>query len=161
MTLNVGENSYVSVADADTYFTDRNNSSWAASDTATKEAALIEATQYLDASYRWRGTVASSGQALGWPRTGASDREGRTLSSALVPAAIEDAAFELASARLSNPLLPPQPRGGRTSKEKVGPLEVTYHPGAPGEMTYNLVERILVGLHNGRVAGISTNLVRA
>ena len=54
-----GANSYATAAQADTYASDRGLSAWTG-DTATKEAALIRATDYLEATYReaWLGYVA-------------------------------------------------------------------------------------------------------
>lgn len=50
--------SYLSVADADTYHADRNNEAWQDYSTAEKEAALRKATQYITgdgvASFRAR-----------------------------------------------------------------------------------------------------------
>ena len=44
-----GANSYASTAQADTYASDRGLTAWTG-DTATKEAALIRATDYLEAT---------------------------------------------------------------------------------------------------------------
>lgn len=46
-----GYNSFLSVADADTFHTDRNTAAWLASDSASKAAALIRASDYIDANY--------------------------------------------------------------------------------------------------------------
>ncbi len=43
-------NSYISVEDADAYHTDRANTDWTGT-TATKQAALIRATDYIDTVY--------------------------------------------------------------------------------------------------------------
>ena len=65
-------NSYATVAEADSYFSARNNSDWSGATTAAKEAALIEATDWLGQQYRmrWKGIRVSSGQPLDWPRYG-------------------------------------------------------------------------------------------
>lgn len=64
-------NSYVTVAEADTYFLIRNESAWAGTQ-AQKEAALIKGTQYIDGKYRsrWKGIRVSNLQTLTWPRVG-------------------------------------------------------------------------------------------
>ncbi len=68
--------SYISVADASTYFTARGNTTWDALDegeaTAAREAALRLATDYMTAVYRdrWEGVRYTEGQALCWPRSG-------------------------------------------------------------------------------------------
>ena len=71
MTLTVGTNSYLSVADADSYWSARNDSTWSGASTAAKEKALIEATQYIDGAYSFIGSIATSNQSLAWPRYGA------------------------------------------------------------------------------------------
>ena len=48
-------NSYIASADADTYWANRANAAWAALDDDAKAAALIQATQYLDARYSFKG----------------------------------------------------------------------------------------------------------
>ena len=59
--------SYISVADADTYHSDRGNALWTGTD-AVKEEALRQATEYLDATYDWKGSISLTTQALNWPR---------------------------------------------------------------------------------------------
>jgi len=52
---NPAANTYVSQATADAYFSDRANAAWAALTADQKAAALIQATQYLDARYTFIG----------------------------------------------------------------------------------------------------------
>lgn len=61
-------NSYVSQAGADAYFADRANASWAAAASDAKAAVLIQATQYLDARYTFKGQPLLDTQPLAWPR---------------------------------------------------------------------------------------------
>lgn len=71
-------NSYVSIADANTYFADRGVTTWAALSDDAKEEALIKATEYAD--IRWGDELRSrplvSGQALEMPRRALRDRYG-------------------------------------------------------------------------------------
>lgn len=67
-------NSFVSVADADTYLADRGRTAWAALTTQQKEAALINATDFLNAAFGWVGYRNTATQALAWPRTSYSPR---------------------------------------------------------------------------------------
>jgi hypothetical protein len=63
--------SYLSVADADTYHSKhRAPASWTAADEAAKERALRLATLHMDTNYkpRWIGLRSSEDQALDWPR---------------------------------------------------------------------------------------------
>ena len=59
--------SYVSVADAGTYCTNHGLSAWTGTD-AVKEAALRNATQYIDTTYNFRSAKSYQYQALEFPR---------------------------------------------------------------------------------------------
>lgn len=70
MALTVGVNAYMDEATADAYFADTlRNDAWNAFDTTTKEAALIDATSYID-RLEWQGEKAVPAQDLEWPRVG-------------------------------------------------------------------------------------------
>ena len=126
MALVVGTNSYISVANADTYFSERLNvSDWTGAVTATKEAALIQATRTLDALYTFAGDLTSDDQALAWPRSYVYDCEGRELDSATIPEAVKNATCEealhlLAGDQISTPSLLTQ----GFKKAKLGSMEV-------------------------------------
>jgi hypothetical protein len=95
MALVVGTNSYISRADAETYFADRLNSSeWDDATDANKDAALIQATRMID--YRdYIGVRTDSDQALKFPRSGLVD-DGVALDPDEVPQSVLDATCELA-----------------------------------------------------------------
>ena len=96
MALVVGTNSYVSVADAGTYYDDSlRNANWDALDSATQSAALIDATRMID-RLAWCGEKTSAAQALQFPRTGLFDINGTAVSSASVPQEVINATIELA-----------------------------------------------------------------
>lgn len=61
-------NTYVASADADAYFLARANATWASATADAKAAALIQATQYLDTRYTFKGERLTETQALEWPR---------------------------------------------------------------------------------------------
>lgn len=63
-----GANTYVSADDATTYWANRANTVWAAASSDQQAAALIQATQYLDARYTYKGIQLLSTQPLVWPR---------------------------------------------------------------------------------------------
>ncbi|RLE28258.1 MAG: hypothetical protein DRJ65_00075 [Acidobacteria bacterium] len=139
-----GANSYLSVADADTYHTDRANSGWTGAD-AVKQAALIEATDYLEAHYQWStGYKTSDDQGLSWPRSGAIDRHGWAIDSDEVPQEVKGATAYLAlqglSAALGGPL------GREQKKVKVASVEVEYTDTAAATTTYPYVDGLLTGL---------------
>lgn len=99
-------NGYVSVAYADAYHAARGNAVWGPLDNAVKEAAIINATSFVDgANYgRWRGTKASSEQALAWPRAGARDERGAAYEG--LPGELEEATAEYALRQSQSPLDP-------------------------------------------------------
>lgn len=83
MTLTVGENSYVTVVEADAYFTDRYGYDlWAALDTPAKESALISAAQYLDSLCRWHGYPVDSSQSMAFPRNPDANPTPQTIKNA-------------------------------------------------------------------------------
>jgi hypothetical protein len=150
--------SYLSIADADTYHSNRGNSAWTGS-TAVKEAALRKATEYLDLTYSWKGDIFSTTQALNWPRTGISDSQGRELDYT-VPQKIKDATAELALASLSSDLLEIQDNSNYIKREKVEGLEVEYKDGSPTGKQYLLVDRMLSGLYSTSYGGSTVKLDR-
>ena len=88
-------NSYLTVEEADAYFTERMHSTdWSAS--VDKEAALITCTRLLDRNVKWSGVKASETQALDWPRFGMVDRDGYYVDEDIVPEPVKQAVCELA-----------------------------------------------------------------
>jgi hypothetical protein len=151
MTLTVGTNSYVSVSDANTYWLDRNNSVWSSLTTAKKEAALIEATQYLDANYSFIGTQDIL-RTLAWPRFDVYITKGNlagvSYDATTIPPLIKQAVYELALEASSERLLPVKDRGGQIKKEKIDVIEIEYYDNAPGSKTYSFVTKLLSPLLN-------------
>lgn len=98
--------SYLSLADADAYFTARSVAAWTGANSA-KEAALIAATEYID--IRWGDLLKGSlefpdTQALLFPRLNVYDNEGRALPG--IPQRLERATAEYALISLSQSLMP-------------------------------------------------------
>lgn len=126
-------NSYVSQADADTYFANRANTVWAAADNDAKAAALIQATQYLDTRYAFKGERLTTTQALAWPRQQSpirvpvgiwTDVYAGTDSQFQWPVKrVKDATCEAALRALAGPLYADQAATVKDSV-KVGPITV-------------------------------------
>jgi hypothetical protein len=144
MTLTVGSDTYISIADADAYFSARDISTWAAATTEARTAGLLQATVYLDGAYSFIGRIADGAQALAWPRLGAVDGDGRSIEG--IPGRVAHACAELALIALAGPLAPPEHRGGQVTEERAGPLSVSYAPGAPIGRTFPYIDLLLSGL---------------
>ena len=124
-------NSYISLADANTYHEDRENpSAWFQALDADKTRALIIATQFIDETYlgRWLGRRANQTQALAWPRIGASDEDGWAIDSTTIPTRLKNALAEAAAAHLSEtdglwPNVSSDNDGITRERVKVGSIE--------------------------------------
>ena len=97
-------NSYITVADATTYFDNRLDASdWTAATADSKAAALITATSWLD-TVDFYGDRSATTQALKWPRTDVTC-DGVEATAAFIPREIKDATCEAALALLRNPTM--------------------------------------------------------
>jgi len=101
--------SYLSVADTDTYsaaYQPQNYALWDAALDAAKEIALRKATMYLDNENagNWIGTISNDTQALDWPRTGAVDENDVAIDSDELPVLLTNATAELAIRAISENL---------------------------------------------------------
>lgn len=71
MAVVKGTNSYVSLAEAESYFAERiDTDAWDTATAPDKEKALITATRLIDDKYAFIGQVAATEQTLSWPRMG-------------------------------------------------------------------------------------------
>lgn len=89
-------NTYASLEYARQYFIGRrlHSSAWTVASDETRMAALMQATRLLDQEFIWSGKPLVAEQALGWPRTGATDKY--NVARTGVPREIRDATCELA-----------------------------------------------------------------
>ncbi|MFP4153955.1 MAG: DnaT-like ssDNA-binding protein [Alkalispirochaeta sp.] len=142
--------SYSSLADADAYHVVVGNTAWADAASDAREAALVAATRWIESKYRtrWIGFKATQDQGLSWPRWDAVDPDGYELAG--VPRRVAHATAEVALLVITGEeLSPPQERGGRVKREKVGPIETEYAEGAPAGTAYPAISGLLRGLVHG------------
>lgn len=119
--------SYTDIAFADAYFLARNNTTWAALTQSAKEAALRNATDYME--LRWSNVFVSvkltTTQALSWPRVDS----GFGTMPAVLKKATAEYALRASQASLA-PDVKPDSTGRLPTKviSKLGPLdkETTY-----------------------------------
>jgi hypothetical protein len=126
MALVKGTNSYVTVAEADSYFLDRLDvAAWTAADEPTKSQALVTATSMLD-DLSWVGTAVSESQSLAFPRSGEyfDPRLGTVVSITGVPLRVQKATYELAYHLLNNDGL--QDDTGGVKNISVGPIRLDF-----------------------------------
>lgn len=126
-------NSYASVAEADSYFTDRLNTTWTSLGTSVKESNLIKATDYIDQRFglRFIGSRVFEEQALAWPRsdTGQSTLDfDEDTETGVIPVKLKYACIEYALRANDGPLAPDPEISDSgvsmvTTMEKVGPIE--------------------------------------
>ena len=164
---------YGTLAAADAYHAARANTAWADAAEPARIAALVRASDYIDARYVYQrgGCWASMfpgektggrAQERAWPRTGV-----KGVGPDEVPAEVERATYEAAARELAEPgsLLPDYVASGQVTREKVGPIEVSYATAQGGDGPPNMpqlpaVDRILAGLLCQRPAfGIGVRVV--
>ena len=74
-------NSYASIAYADSYHSDRGNTSWAAATEDNKTVALIKSWQYIDTAFVFLGYEKSDVQNTEFPRYGILNSRGKELKN--------------------------------------------------------------------------------
>jgi hypothetical protein len=144
--------SYDATADIDAYAAASPIGSWWLLGTqAQKEAWAREATRYLDATYanpaRLSGRKFIGTQALQWPRSYCYDRDDFAVQNNVVPTLWKTAHMELAlRCAQYGTLSADQTHGDFVSREHVGPIDVSYQPGAPPGRRFPGVDLILAPL---------------
>lgn len=148
-TGTLASESYATVAFADTYHLNRNNTLWAAQTVSVKEASLRKATDFMGQVYRnlWKGFRVLKTQYLDWPRTQVylpnevyeiSD----PLDKTIIPVEIQKACVELALKSLSDTFLLIDTEQ-QLVKEVIGPIITEYQPSANKYKHYTAVEQLL------------------
>lgn len=164
---------YGTLAAADAYHAARANVSWAAASEADRTAALVRASDYVDARYQyelhgcWHSMFAGEptegrAQDRAWPRTGVAG-----IAPDEVPIEVERATYEAALRELAAPgfLMPDYIASEQVTRVKVGPIEESYAAasetgGPPNMPLMPMVDRLLAALICRRSAfGIGVRVV--
>ena len=131
-------NSYVTLAEADTYFeTVPSSTQWDNKTDDKKNRALISATRWID-TLNFYGDRCDADQALSWPRNNYHvDRV--ELSCSAIPNDIKYATYELANALANDTdaVTGNTGTGGLYEKVKLGDLEVQYNTDSQAVGTVN------------------------
>jgi hypothetical protein len=145
-TVVAGADSYLSLADANTYHSSHGSpTAWASATNEAKEAALRYATMWIDGKFTWQGSITSESQVLDFPRSNVWDEQGRALGTNTIPQRLKDATAEMALAHVGAALNASLARGGQVRREQVGPIAIEYLEGANPETDYPYVKRLLSG----------------
>lgn len=136
-------------------------------------AAAVAGTLWLDGHYgaRYPGTrKLGRAQGLGWPRTGATDRDGEQVADDAVPAEVMRATAAAALREMAAPgSLAPDVAGGgaiRRERKRLATMEeetefaVSDGAGTPGPR-FPEIEGILAGILTTGSGGGSIDLLRA
>ena len=164
---------YGSLSAADEYHAARGNAAWADAAEQSRTAALVRASDYVDARYQyelngcWRSMFSGEptggrAQERAWPRTGVDG-----VLSDEVPLEVERATYEAALRELATPgfLMPDFIPSEQVTRVKVGPIEESYAQsgadGSPANMPQLMaVDRLLALLLCRRPAfGIGVRVV--
>jgi hypothetical protein len=148
MAVSLNVNSYVTVADADTYFGNRLDvAAWTSADEPMKSQALVTAAQMLD-DMSWAGTVLQDDQPLAFPRVVEyfDPKLGTSiyLDGTTVPNRIVRANMELAYHLLNNDGLLDD--SGKFDNISVGPISIQNMKPASKMPLYikNIIKPLLV-----------------
>lgn len=145
----IDANSYITVAYADTYHSNRGNAAWATLTTTVKEQLLIKSTDYIEQVYRlrWLGYRHTEDQALSFPRDEVPRRDFTFLNqfsyypNDVVPNEIKSACAELALKANNEVLAPDIARIAK--REKVASLEVEYDIYSPAYVVFRAIDNIV------------------
>lgn len=119
-----GANSYITLAEARAYATDR-GVTLSATD-ADLEPLLIKATDYLESfADRYKGEVVEYDQPLSWPRAYAEFR-GYEIDAATIPESLKRAQMQAVIELHNGVDLMPTETGARVKREEVGPIKTEY-----------------------------------
>jgi hypothetical protein len=152
-------NTYISLADAVTYFTNMGNLTFTNASPINQSTALVRAASGMSSwlNGRWYGRRANSAyaggtdggqggqfgtspnstpQSMDWPRCGVRDSDGYLIPNNIVPQKVVNAQCLIAAIELTTPFIQQQVNAYNSlASEKVGPIDVAFKPTAPS-VTY-------------------------
>ena len=143
--------SYASRAYASDYHARRNNRTWLDLTCGQRNAALVLATDFIEAEFgqRFKGARVSMDQALSWPRSEVI-LNGFDFPDDEVPKQVRDACAEMALKAVEANLVPDISNRGNVLSERVeGAVAVTYSDSGPLIPVYQVANKMLAGLLEG------------
>lgn len=121
-------NSYLTRNEAIAYFETRlHSAAWTALTDDQKDASLIWATRLIDTSLCFTGSAATSTQALAWPRTGMTSRNGFAIANNVIPQDLKNVVAEMALRTASaDPTATSEAEAAGLSELKAGPVTLKF-----------------------------------
>jgi hypothetical protein len=137
-------NSYISIADADDYFSNHlYASAWDDASLENQEKALKTSTRILDEKIDWIGLKNTKEQALAWGRSGVVD-DGYDVDPTIVPDAVKNATAEFAKFLIADNSTE-NPDGQGLEKLEVGSVKLTFDKSDTPDVLPNIVQEMLRG----------------
>lgn len=154
--------SYLSLTDASTYFTNHANpTAWVGATTAVQEASLRYAARWLDMKFTWIGYIGIFTQNLGWPRIYArfDHDEGHTLDA--VPGRLKEAQCEAALSHIKvSPLNLVKAPNSQIEDVAAGSVRVRFNQNIP-DADFNYIVGLLKGLYDYVALGGTRTILMA
>jgi len=118
-------NSYVTLAEANTYFDARlHTSSWTNANDDTKNKSLVMATRRIEQE-KFYGDRASTTQRLKWARINIGYLDGINMDN-IIPELLKEAQYELAIHLIGTDMSKPSVDTGNIAEASVGSISVKY-----------------------------------
>ena len=137
--------SYISVADADTYHgTNLNVTDWTGASNDSKERSLKMATRLLDERIDWVGSKNTDAQALRWPRGLVTTPDGYAVETTEIPTAVTSATAELAKYLIAGDRVADADGKGIASMA-VGSIDLTFDKTDTADVLPSIVREMLRG----------------
>lgn len=159
ITVTVGgasSNSYITLAEWQTYWTARNIDLTAHGHDDSHNANLVQAADFLDRNYSWVGTAQYQTQSMAWPRITNVYVDGWPINEDTIPQRLKDAQAELAYL-IHEGLTPWATITGSVKRTmaKAGPVETeTEYLGGKTTPRLRAIEGLIAPLLNAGVGQV-------
>lgn len=154
-------NTYIGETEADNYnIGELNRDEWGNLTSDEKNAALVNATVFLDKAYDWKGRISDEGNAHAWPRKNVTDNEGREVPSDTIPVRIKRATAEAAYIDAVEGGLIPTESNADLDSLSAGSVSLDFGTSGSPSAETTKVDRIVKGLYVSKIGGNNVGVTR-